>query len=444
MNMENSNNKDETNSSNEVEKTYPTYNTTNKAKIPFKQDSQEMESKLNQESSSLDGSQDALFSETDIKSKNVDNKKNRSRRFKYMLLGLLLIVIVTALGGFLGYQSGIQRRLAENSSQIALVAATQYQLGLTDIEEGRYEMARKRFEYIIQLDPNFPGVSQKLTEVMLVIAMESAPTQAMTAAVLITPTVDNRGAEELFQQAQLLIQNKDWNGSIDILGRLRMLDYKYRAIEVDGLYYIVLRFSGMEKILKLGDLEGGIYDLTLAERFAPLDKEADDYRSWSRQYITGASFWGIDWGSVVNYFALVYPSLPNLRDSSNMTAAERFRIASVHYGQQLVNSEDWCGAEYQYQTALSFGSDASIEPQATSVAFKCHPPDTDGDGITDDVDRCIDTPNTGNDTNGDGIDDACDPDIDGDGWDNGVDNCPYIRNEQVDSNGDGKGDACQT
>ena len=374
----------------------------------------------------------------------IPKKKKRGglRYLKVILIGIFAVLVITALGGFLGYQSGVQSRIQANESQIALVTATQYQLGLQDMADGRYEMARKRFEYVIQLDPSFPGAADKLTEVMLKIAIESAPTSAPTPTLEVEPTPDNRGTEELFQQAQLMVQNKDWNNALQILGKLRLLDYKFRSIEVDGLYYTTLRFGGMEKILQTGDLEGGIYDLTLAERFAPLDLEADNYRTWARQYITGASFWGVDWAAVVNYFSKVYNSLPNLRDSSNMTVAERYRIASARYAQELMNNEDWCGAEYQYQTALSFGPDPSIEPQATSVAYKCHPPDTDGDGVTDNEDSCVDVPNSGKDTDSDGIDDACDPDIDGDGWENTVDNCPTVPNNQVDTNGDGIGDAC--
>ena len=47
------------------------------------------------------------------------------------------------------------------------------------------------------------------------------------------------------------------------------------------------------------------------------------------------------------------------------------------------------------------------------------------------------------DTDGDGIGDACDPDIDNDGVPNGSDNCPSVYNpDQKDTDGDGIGDAC--
>lgn len=77
--------------------------------------------------------------------------------------------------------------------------------------------------------------------------------------------------------------------------------------------------------------------------------------------------------------------------------------------------------------------------------------DTDGDGVTDPNDVCVDVPDPAQlDTDGDGLGDACDPcpagsnhDEDGDGIGDGCDNCPAIVNvDQANDDGDDLGNAC--
>lgn len=70
--------------------------------------------------------------------------------------------------------------------------------------------------------------------------------------------------------------------------------------------------------------------------------------------------------------------------------------------------------------------------------------DTDGDGVPDDSDNCVDLANADQaDLDGDGMGDVCDDDMDGDGVLNVDDNCPETANaDQADADGDGLGDLC--
>jgi hypothetical protein len=71
--------------------------------------------------------------------------------------------------------------------------------------------------------------------------------------------------------------------------------------------------------------------------------------------------------------------------------------------------------------------------------------DTDGDGIMDNIDNCVNTANPAQeDSDNDGIGDVCEGDADSDGIIDDVDNCVNTPNpNQEDSDGDGIGDACQ-
>ena len=171
------------------------------------------------------------------------------------------------------------------------------------------------------------------------------------------------------------MKNQDWDNAILSIDALRKVDSVFHAVDLDGMYYEALRQRGVKKIMN-GSLELGIYDLALAERFGPLDKDADSYRNWARYYMTGASFWELDWTQVLDAFAQIYPYMPNLRDGSKYTAAERYRLAAIHLGETSVANEDWCKGRDYYKLAMSVADDSKTGATATKVANICNPPAT--------------------------------------------------------------------
>lgn len=304
-----------------------------------------------------------------IQSETETAQPRKRRRLGVYLIGIGILIIGIGSGIFFGYRAGINLRLQAQQDQKVMAATNQYQLGVLDMQAGRYETARKRFESVIQTDPNFPGAADQLTQAILQMSLALTPTPAPTPTIAATP--DLRGEEEMFAGIQASMAAQDWQGAIASIEALRDLNLEYRAVDIDGMYYICLRFLGVQNILNQGELEVGIYNLTLAERFAPLDEDAKNYRVWARQYIAAASFWKIDWPKVIAYFAEIYPALPNLRDSSGMTATERYRQALVGYGDNLVMESKYCEAQVQYEASLQLSNPADVQTKATSAAEMC-------------------------------------------------------------------------
>jgi tetratricopeptide (TPR) repeat protein len=286
----------------------------------------------------------------------------------FSLLGLLIILLIATVSAFGGYRSGISLRESAAGTEVARVAQEQYELGLQEMAQGQYSRARQRFEYVIQLDPSYPGVTEKLADVLLELNTTATPTLVPTPT--LTPTPDLRSQQELYDQGKQYLANKAWDNAIDTLLSLRKNDPSYQTVDIDGMLFLALRNRGVEKIGKT-DLEGGIYDLTLASRFGLLDTEAQAYLTWTTMYITGASFWEIDWEQVVYYFEQVAPQMPSLTDGSGMTATERLRRGLYEFGNTLARSDRSCQAVARYQQSLSIAYDPQVEAALNAAAKAC-------------------------------------------------------------------------
>lgn len=299
-------------------------------------------------------------------------KNPKPKRGRWILIGIVLILVGAGIGGWIGYNSAVTARLAEQKNKIAIVTTTQFQLALVDQAEGRLDTARKRLEYIVSLNPDFPGVTEKLAEVMMAQAVAVTPTAVVVAEPTPVPTKDTRNTEELFVQARQQTANQEWNATINTLDTLRQVDREYRAIQVDGLYYIALRNRGIARI-NSGLLEQGIYDITMAGQFGPIDKDALSYTQTASYYLNGVAAWAVDWPRVLEFFAQFYASAPGMRDASGMTAAERYRKGSILYGDELMAKEDPCSALQQYQNALSLSVDEVTQGKLNEATGKCYP-----------------------------------------------------------------------
>lgn len=284
-----------------------------------------------------------------------------------------MILMVGVFGAYAGYQSAYQDFDRLQGTQAVLLIAEQYELGMLDLEEGRYDLARQRFEYVLERDPGHTGAADSLLLVLQVIYATATPTPIPPTRTP-TPTPDLRPIEDLYSQAVGQFNAENWDGVIDTLVNLRKVDQAYRVVDVDSLLYRTLRIRGIHKIRNESNLEGGIYDLALAERFGPLDVDANQWRNFARIYMIGSSFWEVDPLQAVYYFGQVASAAPYLRDASGWTARERYRAALIQYGDLLARKGEWCEAESQYNLALEIYSDQAIIPTLSYLALECSPP----------------------------------------------------------------------
>ena len=297
-------------------------------------------------------------------------KRLRLRKWQiFALLGILLLLLIAGGSGLAGYNAAIQERTRYQGTLEAGEAAAQFDLALQDIAAGNYARAQQRLEYIIRLDPNFPNAVDQLSRVLVELRTTATPTLAPTPT--LTPTPDFRSRDQLYEQAQGFLRAGEWSNAIDALLTLRKRYPDFNAVQVDGMLFVALRNRGVDRIKLLADLEGGTYDLALAERFGPLDTEAANYRGWAEDYIRGASYWNVDWASAVEIFAQLHIDAPYLTDASGWTSSARYTLALLSYGDYLAANGDWCAAQVQYDTYMSLIADSQVEPTAVFASDQC-------------------------------------------------------------------------
>jgi len=292
----------------------------------------------------------------------------KAPRWRSVLLSILGVLALLLLGILGGYGSGIGERQAAKSQIITQQLTEQFQFALVDEQFGRYEDARQRLQFIIDNNPGFPGAQNELTKVLVQMTIPT-PTPTPT----LTPTPDTRGEQALFATAQQLIAAGDWPNALNTLDQLRKQDPNFNTSQVDGMYYFALRNYGVY-LVQYSNLEGGIYELTLAERFAPLDNTASGLREGARAYIQASSFYGVDWAHAAQYFAQVANGWPALSDGT-MNATQRYQVSLMRYGDLLWKQGDACRAYDQYQAAQTIGDlDETAARNANQAHDECYPP----------------------------------------------------------------------
>jgi tetratricopeptide (TPR) repeat protein len=277
--------------------------------------------------------------------------------------------MIVAVSGFLGYRSGQKEFHTVGTMEARVSLDEQYRLGVEDMQAGNLDLARQRFEFIVNNDPNYEAAKERWLEVMLVMN-KTATSTSLPSTITPTPTIDLRPSEELYSQAKSLIAAGDWEGALDFLAALRKTNPTYMIIEVDGLIYLALRNRGLEKITTRGELEGGLYDFALAEKFAPLDNAANNFRTWARYYLMGNGFWVAYPDTAAYYYGLAASGAPSLRDASGMTAFYRYWASLMQYG-DLLAEENWCDASEQYVFAMQAWAEPTAAMTATNAYYEC-------------------------------------------------------------------------
>ena len=288
-------------------------------------------------------------------------------RWFYWLAGLAVFgTVVVLVGGLTGYASGLEQRAARQAQESVGSLRDQFDLGVQDLLAGSYENARQRFEYILTVDPNYPGAPELLEDARRGLnqpTLTPSPSAVPTQEVTPSATLDLSSLDGLVEGARAANDQGNWDAAIEILVTLIGESPNHRRAEVDQLLYTALRNRGLDKIFR-GEREQGIYDLALAERITALDGQAQSWRSSAAFYSFANSYFGLDWGLSTQYFSQICAA--GIWDGCFKYARSAWEYADV-----LFKDLDSCGAAIQYDASLRTADREDGPPTATQAFAIC-------------------------------------------------------------------------
>lgn len=293
-------------------------------------------------------------------------QKRRRRGLLWVVAAAAAMLTIVSLGALTGYAAGLDQRTAQQDSEQATALQEQFDLGVADLLEGRFELARQRFAYIVAVDPEYPGARELLGDALVALNQPTVtPTPTATPTVDITPsaTPDLASYDGMLSAAQAASGQGNYDAAMELLVGLIAEAPEYRRSEVNQLIHLTLTNRGLEKIWR-GDQEPGIYDLTLAERLGALSSQAESWRRSAAFYLFANSYYGLDWALATRYFA-------DICGAGVWDACFKYARSAWEYADLLVKDEDPCAAVPYYESSIFTREDSELGPTATEAYDMC-------------------------------------------------------------------------
>lgn len=266
-----------------------------------------------------------------------------------MLAGCAILLIVGV--GLLAVYQGLQERTRLNRA----AAIEHYYKGLEQLAAENYELARAEFELALRLDPKNLDAEAKLAEVDTLLSRLPTPTSA----------VRHQTALLLYNEARDLYNKGDWEGVIDKLEQIQVMEPQYESEQVTALLVDAYFKAGL-RLVNENRMEEAIRYFDRALQLRPGEQAIRDEKRFASLYVAGLGYWGANWQGAIDTFNALYQLKPDYKDT-----AERLRNAYVAYGDSLYDRQEWCLARDQYDSALAMTSSEELRAKREDAASRC-------------------------------------------------------------------------
>lgn len=317
-----------------------------------------------------------MMSESDRPIANGTESKPASRRLRRGL-GLSLIVISGLLGwfllvGFLGWQRGQHLLVERRQEELAGQLERQVSLARDNIDEGSYDLALRRLQWVLEQDPSYSEAQTLQAEAEQKLGTFLTPTPEPIGTATPTPgpepgdtleSLDDPDRE--LQRIQRLVNQERWQEAISALVAFQVHLPDHKRQETDQLLYDAYVNLGLE-LVNSPQVELGVYYLTQAERLGNLPQAAEDQRLWAELYVQGIAYYGVNWDVAAFYFRDLCLAAPFFHSS-----CERLVEVLVNYGDQYAAAEDWCPAQPLYEEARQYANNQALAGKIAQAREGC-------------------------------------------------------------------------
>jgi Tfp pilus assembly protein PilF len=270
-----------------------------------------------------------------------------------MLAGMLAgcaILLIVGVGLLAAYQ-GLQERTRLNRA----AATEHYHKGLEQFSAENYELARAEFELALRLDPKNLDAETKLAEVDALLSRLPTPTSA----------VRHETAMLLYNEARDLYNKGDWEGAVDKLEQVQVMEPEYEPEQVIALLVDAYYKAGLQLVSE-NRMEEAIRYFDRALQLRPGDQAVRDEKRFASLYVAGLGYWGANWQGAIDTFNALYQLRPDYKDTS-----QRLHDAYAAYGDSLYDKKEWCSARDQYDSALAMTTSAELKAKREDAALQC-------------------------------------------------------------------------
>jgi tetratricopeptide (TPR) repeat protein len=266
--------------------------------------------------------------------------------FACSFLGLI------AAAGMGGVYAGLQDRTADQQQQ----ADKFYQEGLANRAAGKLPLAKADFEYVLKINPSYPGATEQLQQIADLLTVKPTPTASV---------VQVNVTEQLYQAGSEAYDQKKWPKAIEIFSQVRALDPAYEKDKIaQRIYQAALTYG--QQLLKEDRLEEAIAYLDQAAYLKPLPAATEAEVQYARMYITARDYWNVNWEKAIESLGELYKIGPGYRDTF-----ARYVEAYIQYGNERTRAGDPCTAQTQYEEALKLRPAADLQTKADAAKQAC-------------------------------------------------------------------------